>query len=69
MNITKLNEREQWRIQLLKKEEARLYRIVKLTDFGLSFTLKKVKFVEKREGRAPPPLNPPLVNDSNYTKY
>ena len=52
----------QWRIQLLKKEGARLHKIFKFTDFGLSLTLKKVKFVEKREGRAPPrpPLNPPL---------
>ena len=51
----------QWRIQVLKKEGARLHNIFEITDFGLSFTLKKVKFVEKREGRAPPhPPPPPL---------
>ena len=52
----------QWRIQVLKKEGARLHKVFKLTDFCLSLTLKKVKFVEKREGRASPPphLNPPL---------
>ena len=48
----------QWRIQPLKKEGARLHEIFKLTDFGLSFTLKKVKFWPKRP---PPPLNPPLM--------
>ena len=53
----------QCRIQVWKKEGARLHTIVKLTDFGVSFALKKVKFVEKREGRAPPrpPLNPTLL--------
>ena len=39
----------------MKKEGARLHTIFKLTDFPLSFTLKKVKFVEKREGPAPAP--------------
>ena len=33
---------EQWWIQVLKKEGARLHKILKLTDFGPSFTLKKV---------------------------
>ena len=48
-----------------EKEGSRLHKIFKLTDFCLSFTFKKVKFVEKREGRAPPrpPLNPPLGGD------
>ena len=38
----------QWRTQVLKKEGARLDKIVKLTDLGLSFTLTKVKFVLKK---------------------
>ena len=52
----------QWRIQVLKKEGACLHKIFKLTDFGLRFTLKKVKFVKKGRGARPraPRLNPPL---------
>ena len=41
---------DQWRIQVVKKEGARLHKIFKITDFRLSFTLKKGKFAEKREG-------------------
>ena len=49
---------EQWRIQVLKKNGARLHKTFKLTDFGLSFTLKKVKFVGKKGGaHAPAPLS------------
>ena len=50
----------QWRIQLLRKEGARLSKIVKITDFGLSFTLSFTfrNFVIKKGGE--PPLNPPL---------
>ena len=41
---------DKWRIQVVKKEGARVHKILKITDFRLSFTLKKVKFAEKREG-------------------
>ena len=51
-----LNIRKQWRKQVLKKEWAPLHTIFKLTDFGLSFTLSKVKFVGKKGGYAPPHL-------------
>ena len=54
---------EQWRIQLFKKEEEHLCQIFKLTDFGLSFTLQKVKFGLKREGGRGP-LNPPLPSSN-----
>ena len=38
------------RYRFEKKKGARLCESLKLTDFGLSFTLKKVKFLAKSRG-------------------
>ena len=46
----------QWRILLLKMVSASLHEFVKLTDFDLSFRIKKLNFDQERRG---PPLLAP----------